>query len=305
MTIFKWLVYLIVVALAAVAALAAEPHCPGDVASLRLRPVHGSQAIVPVMINHTGPYDFLVDTGTQVSIVDRSLADALHLESRGEIELVGVGFQSRAPVSQLDSLSVGSQAMTDHVVVEQDLGQLQKTDLHIRGILGGNFLSHFDVLIDYQHGVLCLDDANAMRTNLKGERIALVTPPQTDGQATANMPLVIAVHLSGVGRPVLLEVDSGATVPFLFEPARYLAPGLVLSPTMNGLSADGRARSFVFLSPQNVQIGGLALHQVSFATLSSGRKDAPNAGVDGLLTTGLFRSIYISYADRFVVLEPW
>ena len=304
MTIFKWLAYL-TLALAALAALAAEPHCPGNVASLRLRPVHGSQAIVPVMINHTGPYDFLVDTGTQVTIVDASLADALHLERQGDVEVVGVGFLNRAPVSQLDSLSVGSQATTNPVVVVQNLGQLHKTDLHIRGILGGNFLKHFDVLIDYRHGVLCLDDANVMRPTLRGERIALVKPPQTNDQAIASMPLVIAVHLSGVGRPLLLEVDSGATVPFLFEPARYLAPGLVLSPTMNGLSADGMARPFVFLSPQNMRIGGLTLFQISFATLSSGRTDAPNAGVDGLLTTGLFRSIYISYADRFVVLDPW
>jgi hypothetical protein len=27
--------------------------------------------------------------------------------------------------------------------------------------------------------------------------------------------------------------------------------------------------------------------------------------VDGLLPTVLFRRVYISYADRFVVLEPW
>ena len=27
--------------------------------------------------------------------------------------------------------------------------------------------------------------------------------------------------------------------------------------------------------------------------------------VDGLLPTAIFRRVYISYADRFVVLEPW
>jgi hypothetical protein len=256
------------------------------------------------MINHTGPYDFLVDTGTQVTIVDASLAGALHLERQGDVEIVGVGFQNRAAISQLDSLSVGSQATTDPIVVVQDLGRLQKSDLHIRGILGGDFLQHFDVLIDYKHSVLCLDDANVMQANAKGERIALVTAPQ-NGQAGASTPLVIAVHLSNVGRPILLELDSGATVPFLFEPARYLAPGLVLSAPRSGLSADGMARPFVFSSPQNMRIGGLTLYQISFATLSSGRTDAPNAGVDGLLSTGLFRSIYISYANRFVVLEPW
>jgi len=304
MAIFKWLAS-VTLATTIFPVLQAEPHCPGNVDSLRFRFVQRSQVIAPVTINHTGPYDFLVDTGTQVTIVDPSLADALHLERQGEVEVLGVGFQTHAPLSQLDSLSVGSQATTAQVVVVQNLGPLQKADVHIRGILGGNFLKHFDVLIDYQHGLLCLDDANQMRPNLKGERIALVTPPQTNGQATASMPLVIAVHLSGVGRPLLLELDSGATVPFLFEPAKYLAPGLVLSPTMHGLSGDGMARAFALLSPQNMRIGRLTLYQISFVTLSRGRTNAPNAGVDGLLTTGLFRSTYICYADRFVVLEPW
>ena len=74
---------------------------------------------------------------------------------------------------------------------------------------------------------------------------------------------------------------------------------------MHGLSGDGMARAFALLSPQNMRIGRLTLYQISFVTLSRGRTNAPNAGVDGLLTTGLFRSTYICYADRFVVLEPW
>ena len=32
---------------------------------------------------------------------------------------------------------------------------------------------------------------------------------------------------------------------------------------------------------------------------------AKKAIADGLLPTVLFRRVYISYADRFVVLEPW
>ena len=40
-------------------------------------------------------------------------------------------------------------------------------------------------------------------------------------------------------------------------------------------------------------------------TLADTGKDVPKVGVDGLLPTVLFRRVYISYADRFVILEPW
>ena len=70
-------------------ALQAEPHCPGNIASLRLRLVQRSQIIiVPVTINHSGPYDFLVDTGTQVTSVDPALAGELHLKIEGTTELL-------------------------------------------------------------------------------------------------------------------------------------------------------------------------------------------------------------------------
>ena len=39
----------------------AEPHCPGNVNSLPLRRVQSSQIVVPVTINHAGPFDFMVE----------------------------------------------------------------------------------------------------------------------------------------------------------------------------------------------------------------------------------------------------
>src|SRR5260370_23735209 len=75
--------------------LHAEPHCPGNVAILRFRLVQRSQIIVPVTINHTGPFDFLADTGAQVTSVDPAPAAELHLKIEGTTGFVGVGFHTR------------------------------------------------------------------------------------------------------------------------------------------------------------------------------------------------------------------
>ena len=71
-------------------ALYAAPRCPGNVASLTLRLVQGSLIIVPVEINHSGPYDFLVDTGAQITTVDSSLAVDLGLKAHGTTGIGGV-----------------------------------------------------------------------------------------------------------------------------------------------------------------------------------------------------------------------
>jgi hypothetical protein len=63
--------------------------------------------------------------------------------------------------------------------------------------------------------------------------------------------------------------------------------------------------AFAVLPPQHMKIGALTVHQISFATPAATKKDIPNVEVDGLLPTAIFRRVYISYADRFVILEPW
>src|SRR5215471_548264 len=143
MTTLKWLASASLV-LATFPATYAEPHCPGNVPSLRLRLVQKSQIIVPIRINHTGPYDFLVDTGAQVSIVDPALAAELHLRTEGTVGFVGVGFRTHPSVTHLDILEAGPHTAENALVVVQSLGYLQLDDSRIRGVLGGNFLQHFD-----------------------------------------------------------------------------------------------------------------------------------------------------------------
>jgi hypothetical protein len=145
-----------------------------------------------------------------------------------------------------------------------------------------------------------------MQSQVKGKQIALVTPFHPQDKVLSTEPLIIPVHLSGGGiRQLLLLLDSGTNVPFLYNPGKYLAPGLSVSAPLRNRSADGVERAFTVLPPQDMQIGILAFRQISFVTLADTGKHVPKVEVDGLLPTVLFRRVYISYADRFVVLEPW
>jgi hypothetical protein len=305
MSLIKYLAFIILTAIA-LPLLHSEPRCPGNIVSLPFHLVQGSLVIVPVVINHIGPYEFVVDTGTRFTRVDPLLATELHLKTQGSIGVDGVGFSTDASFAYLDLLEAGSHSIANHPVVVEDLKPFRTGDRHIRGILGGDFLRHFDVLMDYAHRMLCLDDKSVMQAAVKGSHIALVKPPQTPEEASMTTRLIVPVHLSGfAGQRLLLALDSGTNALFLFKPAVYLAPRSLVAGHRDGYGADGVRREFSILTQQSMQIGSLNIQHVSFAAPVEFEENALTPTEDGLLTTLLFRRVFVSYAGRFVVLDAW
>ena len=295
----------LVLAATAVSTLTAETHCPGNVASLPFRLVNHHQIIVSVSINQTGPYSFLVDTGAETTEIDPALASELHLKVHGATKIEGVGFEASVSYAQVDLLEAGSHAVINQNVLVYELSNLQSAGLSIRGILGEDFLEHFDVLIDNGHNLLCLDESGAMRTAVKGQHIAQVAPaPAADGVA-ARHSLIVVARLSDGTRPVRLWLDSGSNVPFLYNTSDYMALGLFKGASLHGGGANGAQRSFTALPPQNVKIGSVEMSRVPFITLGGVKKDSRTSDFDGLLTLGLFKRVFIDHINHFAVLDPW
>jgi hypothetical protein len=303
MTSFKGFASLVLAA-TVVSTLHAETHCPGNVASLPFRIVNRHQIVLSVSINHTGPYDFQLDSGTQVTMIDPSLAAQLHLDTEGAAVVAGAGSRQSATFARVGQLEAGGHSLASQRVLIYDLHRLKSDDLHIQGILGEDFLEHFDMLIDNAHSMLCLDDTAAMRSGVKGPHIPLVAPADTEDGADLAGLLIVEVRLSDGTRPVRLMLDSGANAPILYNTSDYMALQLSQSVSLRGTSADGAQRVFSALPPQDVKIGSLELTGVPFYSLPGAQKDSRAKGFDGVLTTGLFRRVFISHADRFAVFQP-
>jgi Aspartyl protease len=299
---FKWFAWFVLAA-TVVSTLVAETRCPGNVASVPFHVVNRHQIIVAVSVNHSGPYDFLLDTGTQMTIADPSLAAQLHLSTRGQAEVASVGFSASATFTDLDWLAAGSHAVTRQKALVYDLKNLQTAGLKIQGVLGEDFLEQFDMLIDNAHNLLCLDESGAMRAEVKGQHIALLAPGQTQNGAPLPKSLVVSVRLSDGMRPVRLKLDSGANVSFLYNASEYMALGAFRGVSLQG-GADGAQRTFTALPPQNVKIGSVELSKVLFVTLVGVQKDPPTSDFDGLLTLGLFRRVFVDHTDHYAVFEP-
>jgi hypothetical protein len=283
----------------------AESHCPGSVASVTSRLVQHALIVIPVKVNQAGPFDFMVDTGSQVTVIDPSLAAELSLKAQGRVGLVSVSNVAQASATVLDTLEAGSHVVEETPAIVQDLREIQAADHRIRGVLGESFLAHFDLLIDYGHKLLCLDETRAMRDSVRGERISFVPPQHPEDELPFMERLVIAVHLSDVGsRPILLQLDSGSNGAILYASREETKRRLLESATLQGSNVSQAQRAFAVLPPQNMQIGNRILSHISFVTPVSVGKNVPGRGEDGLLPTLLFHSVFISGADHYVIFDP-
>jgi predicted aspartyl protease len=116
--------------------------------------------VVPVTINGNGPFQFVLDTGATLTCVERNVADRLQLPAaRGAVGYgAGVGGQGRVDLVRIDSLRIGEAGVHGLVGCVLDLSALRTVGADIDGLLGLNVLKQFHVSLDFQRGVLRLED---------------------------------------------------------------------------------------------------------------------------------------------------
>jgi hypothetical protein len=284
-----------------------ESRCPGNVTSLPLRLIQNSLIVVSAQINHSGPFDFVVDTGAQISTVDTSLALQLGLEAEGTTGSGGVATFSRTAFAHVALIQVGDRTVTDSLAVLRDIADLRAADPRIRGILGDSFLEHFDLLIDNRHKILCLDDTNSMASAFKGDHIGLADPLGPKSDLPFTRPLIIIARVAGsLDNQILLRLDSGSNAPVLYSPAPRLLNIAGKSRTSPlARVVDGKKQAFQVLSGVDLLIGRHAVPQIIFAVPMNSVGHGPSVREDGILPTMAFQRVLISSAGHYAAIESW
>lgn len=121
----------------------------------------GAVIVVPVRINGTGPYQFVVDTGATFTCVDQTLATTLELER--PVGMVGygatLGGSGTMGLHRVDTINVGDVSASHMTVCSVDLRHMKEIDLKAEGLLGLNFLKAFTVTFDFSRMVMSLTPA--------------------------------------------------------------------------------------------------------------------------------------------------
>ena len=132
--------------------LAAQVVQPNEILQFHLR--SGYLIIVQTVVNGAGPFNFLLDTGTTRTVIDPDLARQLQVPVIGEVSLTGVLHVRQDQLVQLKDVRLGEASQSGLRAIVDELARQKMLAPGIRGVLGEDFLSRFDILIDYRRHTL-------------------------------------------------------------------------------------------------------------------------------------------------------
>lgn len=178
-------------------AAAQAPPTDSRVEVLEIERERFQRMTVPVTIQGQGPFDFLIDTGAQATVLSRTLADQLQLHDRGSATLVGMASSVTVETTPIEDFTLGSRNfyIRQAPVLEGD---------HIGGadgILGVDSLQNQRVLLDFVRSEIAVADAEQLGGN-RGYEI-VVKARERLGQL-----IITRAKLDGVDVEVI--VDTGA-----------------------------------------------------------------------------------------------
>ena len=261
-----------------------------EVVKFRLR--DGYLIVVQAKVNGAGPFSFLLDTGSTRTVIDPDLARELQVPVVGEAAVTTVLHYRQDKLVRLQNVRLGEASVSGLGAIVDKLVRQKILAPGIRGVLGEDFLSRFDYLIDYKQRLLAFGESPPA-----GDRCRFEIIGQYRGSPTINR-LLIPVEFVGVsGDKVQLELDTGAKTPELFP-----APHDSHSPQpWGGLMATSNGANGVTIhSNIALRIGETIVPGQD--VIQSRRAVAFDSA--GLLPASIFRRIYISHSGGFVVLNP-
>jgi aspartyl protease len=164
---------------------------------------HGG-VFVDVRINDSGPYRFIVDTGSSRSIVSETLARELRAPVVARSEVVTSTGSEWRMVVRLDSVLLSAVRQLHVLAVVVPDARASEFGPGVRGLLAQDFLSLFTYTLDYRHA------------QMRSAAPVSCDAPEAVPLAAAEGRFVLPRVEVG-GEALRLVPDSGAEAPVLFH----------------------------------------------------------------------------------------
>lgn len=272
------------------------PDLEGARDAVRFQVVHDYLIVLPVMINGTGPWNFLLDTGCTASMISFDLARQLNASVVGESAVALLTEMRHDQRVRLNDVLVGHSRVVGLEAFVDKLDNVRSMVPGLSGILGEDFLRQFDVLIDYDKRWLYFDVPAP-----DGERVEFQARSTCKGNRTLNRLLVKVEFPETESGQVVLQVDTAAFITELFPASHVSLPHLSYASQVGTHStASGGPGMMPVYEHAAMKIGGTELHDLKVA--ESQKEVLMDAA--GLLPPALFHRIYISHSGGFMVFNP-
>jgi hypothetical protein len=278
---------------------AEEAATPTTLSAIHFRSPRGSSIVVPVYMNDNGPFEFLLDTGSTITIIDPELLRLLRLDVIEGGTVTTLMGKTPIPLAVARTVSVGSLTTSGVELGVRDLAGLHEVDSKIRGVLGQNVLRNADYLIDNRKRTIEFDFGGSLAAVLDGERVNTSRIETPDNPAYWNTKVPVKLAESNPD-DLNLILDSGSPSVVLFSDSLDLTRLSKRASLPMSMKDDAGNRKSVSEYPARLNVGGISL-DVEARVMTIGFK---GLAADGLLPTAGFGSVYINNSGGFVIFQP-
>lgn len=282
--------------IAAFPAVAGQDAVPQSAATdiVTIKDDRHDRMTVPVRIGVHGPFDFLIDTGSQNTVLSTALAAKLSLVPSARARLVGVAGTEMVDTVEIDQIDLGRRSYYGL------LAPLLKSE-HIGadGILGIDSLQDQRVLLDFRKNLLAIDDAKALGGN-RGYEI-IVTARRRSGQ------LIMAdAKIDGIATDVVIDTGAQNSIGNLALQRALTRRGSHGTVTLNSVTGQAITAQIGFGRMLTIQQMNLNNVWIAFAdapafeALGLNRKPALLLGMQDLRS---FDRVAIDFSTRRILFD--
>lgn len=250
---------------------------------------------VPVTIMGAGPFNFMIDTGAQATVLSRALADELQLQDRQTATLIGMASRQAIETTMVPNFRLGSRNLyirTAPLVEGVNIGSAD-------GILGIDSLQDQRVLIDFDKNFIAVDEAKELGGN-RGYEI-IVKARRRLGQL-----IITRARLNGIRTAVVIDTGATGSIGNLallnkLRRARHL--GDTEMTDINGQQLIGVVRVADKLQMNDVQLRNFPIVFADAPPFHAlGLADEP-ALVLGMSELKMFRRVAIDFKTQRVLFD--
>lgn len=257
--------------------------------------------IVKVSINGNGPYDFVLDTGANTTLVKRQLLLKLNIPVRDTVPVttsLGESQYQWAIAQNIDIAGLSVEGLQVNTLEGKEAGLPGR---QVQGILGENFLRHFDLLIDNEQHTLVLDRESSLEDTLSGEHLQFSAFGNYQSDSTPNRIVVQLKVPSLLLKPLFFVIDSGASSAVIYPAPGGMALRAMQNAqpgTMQGLDERRTCR----VQRTTLELGTGSFREIELVACEGLTRNKMDS--DGLLPTRIFHQIFICHRARYVIANP-
>lgn len=246
---------------------------------------------VPVSIEQQGPFDFIIDTASQRTILSKEIAGNLNLEIEDTVNVVALAGNTTVNTVYVPELTLG----------ERSYGGLisptfRATNIGADGVLGLDSLQGQRIVFDFLAKKISVDDIN-IKLKSRSRREIVVTAKRRSGQLIFTNAVI-----SGIKVNVIIDTGGETSIgnKALQKRLRMRSSSL---QQIKLVDVTGKSVDADYGIAQNLEIGRARFSQVPiafsdiepFKALKLERKPAMFLGMNALRT---FDRVAIDFANR-------